>query len=67
MMTDDNLNRWVSKKKAATIVGLGYERTVRFLTDPAVRSREVPWGTSRRTHQYWLPDVLNISNGLKAG
>lgn len=66
MTTGDNSNRWISKKKAAQIVGLGYERTVRFLTNPSVRSREVPWGETRLTHQYWLPDVLDITSGLKA-
>lgn len=52
---------WISAKRASKIVNLGYHRTIVFLTRPSVRSREVPWGTSRSTYQYWLPDVLALS------
>jgi|Laugrefabdmm15dn_1035133.scaffolds.fasta_scaffold241456_1 hypothetical protein len=66
-MPDSNLERWISKRKAAKIVGLGYERTIRFLMGSDVRKREVPLGESRRTIQYWLPDVLNLNIEAKAG
>lgn len=66
MMVENDLNRWVSRRRASQIVGLGYERTIRFLTGSDVRSRDVPLGENRRTVQYWLPDVLSLNNEPKA-
>jgi hypothetical protein len=60
-MNELKRDRWVTTRKAASIVGLGRQRAIRFLTESNVRSREVPLGESRQTTQYWLPDILNIT------
>lgn len=61
MIEPKNNLRWVTVRKAASIVGLGRQRAIRFLTESNVRKREVPLGESRQTTQYWLPDVLNTT------
>jgi hypothetical protein len=54
-------DRWISQKEACEIVGLGYGRASRYLLESEVRNRAVPWGPNRKTHQFWLADVLAIS------
>lgn len=52
-------NKWISRRQAGHIVAMDSRRVERAL-DGIARSRIVPFGSTKRQRQFWLPDVLRF-------